>query len=193
MGQPAVWLKFHCVQGFDAGSSRDYGTALTRSSRGRGTAMQELDQGRQGRVRRRNLLAIAAQRAPALAERLPEGFKGRWTRRHWAHASLFATFGALLVALVPGFDHALESSPATQRASFLLPLPQLQASRNGNDDRWQTVTLKSGETLSAVFDQLHIPQGELARVARQPKLQPMLRKLRPGTQIAFNLPADGSV
>ncbi len=98
--------------------------------------MHELDQGRHGRVLRRNLLAIAAQRAPALVERIPEGFKGRWTRRHWAHASLLATLGALLAALIPGFDHALESSATGQRASFLLPLPQLQANR-GNDDRWQ--------------------------------------------------------
>jgi murein DD-endopeptidase MepM/ murein hydrolase activator NlpD len=155
--------------------------------------MQELDQGRHGRVRRRNLLAIAAQRAPALAERIPEGFKGRWTRRHWAHASLFATCGALLFALVPGFDHALESSANAQRASFLLPLPQLQSNAGGNGDRWQTVTLKAGESLSAVFDELDIPQSELVRVAKQPTLQPMLRRLRPGTEIAFNLPADGSV
>jgi hypothetical protein len=155
--------------------------------------MQELDQGRQGRVRRRNLLAIAAQRAPALAERIPEGFKGRWTRRHWAHASLFATCGALLFALVPGFDQALQSSANAQRASFLLPLPQLQANAGANGDRWQTVTLKAGQTLSAVFDELNIPQRELVRVAKQPSLQPMLRRLRPGAEIAFNLPADGSV
>jgi murein DD-endopeptidase MepM/ murein hydrolase activator NlpD len=155
--------------------------------------MQELDQGRHGRVRRRNLLAIAAQRAPALAERLPEEFKGRWTRRHWAHASLFATCGALLLALVPGFDHALGAAPNSQRASFLLPLPQLPANRGANGDRWQTITLKAGESLSSVFDDLDIPQRELLRVAKQPSLQPMLRKLRPGAQIAFNLPADGSV
>ena len=156
--------------------------------------MQELDQGRHGRVLRRNLLAIAAQRAPALVERLPEGFKGRWTRRHWAHASLFATLGALLAMLVPGFDHALGSGSASiQRSSFLLPLPQLQAGRGSGGDRWQTVTLKAGQTLSGVFDDLDIPQRELVRVARQPTLQPMLRRLRPGTQIAFNLPPDGSV
>jgi murein DD-endopeptidase MepM/ murein hydrolase activator NlpD len=156
--------------------------------------MQELDQGRHGRVLRRNLLAIAAQRAPALVERIPEGFKGRWTRRHWAHASLFATLGALLATLVPGFQHALDSgSPSVQRSSFLLPLPQLQAGSGGNGDRWQTVTLKAGQTLSAIFDELDIPQRELMRVAKQPTLQPMLRRLRPGTQIAFNLPSDGSV
>ena len=155
--------------------------------------MQELDQGRHGRVLRRNLLAIAAQRAPALVERIPEGFRGRWTRRQWAHVSLLATCGALLIALVPGFDHALESPGGSQRASFLLPLPQLQADSGANGDRWQTVTLKSGQTLSTIFDQLHIPQRELVRVAKQPTLQPMLRHLRPGTEIAFNLPADGSV
>ena len=155
--------------------------------------MQQLDQGRHGRVRRRNLLAIAAQRAPVLVERIPEGFKGRWTRRHWAHASLFATCAALLATLVPGFDHALGSPSSAQRASFLLPLPRLQASHDIGSDRWQTVTLKAGQSLSAVFDELHIPQRELMRVAKQPTLQPMLRRLRPGTQIAFNLPEDGSV
>ena len=94
---------------------------------------------------------------------------------------------------MPGFDHALQSPANAQRASFLLPLPQLQANGGANGDRWQTVTLKAGQTLSAVFDQLNIPQRELLRVAKQPTLQPMLRKLRPGAEIAFNLPADGSV
>ena len=54
---------------------------------------------------------LSALRADALRRyaglRMPAGFNGRWTRRQWAHASLFASIIALLGALVPGFDQAL--------------------------------------------------------------------------------------
>ena len=44
-----------------------------------------------------------------VAERLPAGFNGRWTRRHWAHASLFATLGALF----PDRGNSSGSTPQT--------------------------------------------------------------------------------
>ena len=62
--------------------------------------------GRHQRVRLNNLREAALHRT-GLATRLPAGFNGRWTRRHWAHASLFATLGALVAAIVPGFDQAM--------------------------------------------------------------------------------------
>ena len=47
--------------------------------------------------------------------RLPAAFNGRWTRRHWAHASLFATIGMLVAAIVPGFSTVLEPAQGVQR------------------------------------------------------------------------------
>ena len=128
----------------------------------------------------------AATPQPAMA------FNGRWTRRHWAHASLFATMGALVAAIVPGFSTAMHTAPNTQRTTLSLALPQLRL-HQGNTDRWQSVTLKSGQTLSAVFSELGIPYDQLEKVMQHPKIKPALRKLRPGTALSFNLPSDGSV
>ena len=128
----------------------------------------------------------AATPQPAMA------FNGRWTRRHWAHASLFATMGALVAAIVPGFSTVLEPAQGVQRTVLSLPLPRLQLSGD-NVDRWQSVTLRSGQTLSSVFNELGIPYSQLQTVMQHPKIKPALRRLRPGTALSFNLPADGSV
>ncbi len=124
--------------------------------------------------------------------RLPAAFNGRWTRRHWAHASLFATIGMLVAAIVPGFSTVLEPAQGVQRTVLSLPLPRLQLSGD-NVDRWQSVTMRSGQTLSSVFNELGIPYSQLQTVMQHPKIKPALRRLRPGTALSFNLPADGSV
>src|SRR5690606_26782012 len=64
-------------------------------------------------IREQNLRAAAENTANEsryadpgdAAARFP--FNGRWTRRDWAHASLFATLGALVIGLVPGFSNAM--------------------------------------------------------------------------------------
>ena len=59
-----------------------------------------------------------------LRQRFPAAFNTRWTRRHWVHASLFATLGALLATIVPGFSSQLQ--PASQlHATLPLSLPPL--------------------------------------------------------------------
>ena len=60
-----------------------------------------------------------------VAERLPAGFNGRWTRRHWAHASLFATLGALVAAIVPGFNPDSQVPASVARTTMSLALPPL--------------------------------------------------------------------
>src|SRR3954468_6410152 len=61
-----------------------------------------------------------------LARRLPAAFNGRWTRRHWAHASLFATLGALVAAIVPGLSPQLSSATTlAPRTTLALALPSL--------------------------------------------------------------------
>lgn len=146
-------------------------------------------------VRRENL-----ERARVNADRsvspdsVPHG--GRWTRRHWAHASVVTTMGVLLAAIVPGFSSVLEhpGDLKMQRMTLALSLPKLdKRAARSTDDQWQSVTLKPGQTLSGVFEELGIPYDQLARVMQHPKIKPTLRKLRPGTALSFNLPADGSV
>lgn len=146
-------------------------------------------------VRRDNLARVtAAHPALQVSGALPAAFNGRWTRRHWAHASLFATIGALLAAIVPGFSTAMQTAPDTQRTTMSLALPRLSlAPGQANADRWHTVSLKSGQTLSGVFSELGIPHSQLQNVMQHPRIKPALRRLRPGTELSFNLPADGSV
>ncbi|QIL19632.1 peptidoglycan DD-metalloendopeptidase family protein [Thermomonas sp. HDW16] len=136
--------------------------------------------------------AQASTSHEAPAPRFSQAFNGRWTRRHWMHASLFATMGALLAAIIPGFSTAMHETPNTQRTTLALALPRLHLGSE-TADRWQSVTLKSGQTLSGVFGELGIPYDQLAKVMQHPKIKPALRKLRPGTALSFNLPADGSV
>ena len=99
--------------------------------------------------------------------RLPASFNGRWSRRHWAHASLFASILALLGALVPGFDQALALPKHSQRASLALPLPQIgpkqaKAGPTRKGDSWQVINVRAGETAGDIFEQLQIPQADLA-------------------------------
>ncbi|MFT4179044.1 MAG: M23 family metallopeptidase [Thermomonas sp.] len=145
-------------------------------------------------VRRENLERARANADVPASRSIPHPFNaGRWTRRDWAHASLIATIGVLLAAIVPGFSTALEGGAQNaQRMTLSLGLPKL-GKQGSNQDRWQSVTLKKGQTLSGVFEELGIPYDQLEKVMQHPKIKPALRKLRPGTVMSFNLPADGSV
>ena len=143
---------------------------------------------------------LSALRADALHRyanlRIPHGFNGRWTRRQWAHASLFASIIALLGALVPGFDQALALPSHAPRASMALALPQIGpkkvvAGPTRKGDSWQVVNVRSGETASDIFNQLQIPQADLARLLKYPGVNMEMRRLRPGAEIAFDLPPGG--
>src|SRR3954447_14055592 len=83
-----------------------------------------------------------------LAKRLPAAFNGRWTRRHWAHASLFATLGALVAAIVPGFSgHAATTASLAPHTTLALALPSLPLAqlRGRPGDSWQLVTVQRGQ------------------------------------------------
>src|SRR3546814_15808940 len=110
------------------------------------------DPGRGNLIRIRNLRA-AALNGKGLAAALPAGFNGRWTRRHWMHASLFALLGTLVMAIVPGFPntisssaaHASASTPLTTRSLLLTPLPS--SARHAPTvarKHWHAVNIKLG-------------------------------------------------
>lgn len=147
-----------------------------------------------GRRERLRLLREAALHRKVLA-RLPTGFDGRWTRRHWMHASLFATLGALVAAIVPGFSSAMQAPAQLPRTSMALALPPLSlAQLHGHaGDSWQIVSVERGQTLSHVFDDLGIPQADLQRVLSHPGVKKQLTRLSPGTELAFDLPVDGQL
>ena len=118
----------------------------------------------------------------------------RWSRRQWAHASLAATAGALLLAIVPGFNTAVDVPHATRLTTMALALPAPTAApevpQAAND--WMPVTVEKGQTLGAIFDQLGIPAATMHALLEQPGARQALTRLRPGAQIGFSFDPPGA-
>ncbi len=148
------------------------------------------------RTRLNNLREAALYRT-ALSHRIPAalkpaGFNGRWTRRQWAHASLFAMLGALVAAIVPGFSNAMQGPSHIPSANLALALPPLPLARlrEQSGDSWQLITVQSGQTLGALFEELDIPAATMHRILEQPGAKQALTKIMPGTELGFDLPLN---
>jgi murein DD-endopeptidase MepM/ murein hydrolase activator NlpD len=148
-----------------------------------------------GRRARLETLREAALHRKVFVSRLPAAFNGRWTRRHWAHASLFATLGMLVAAIVPGFSAPLHSPNQSARTTLALALPALPLAqlRGHSGDSWQLVTVQRGQTLASLFADLDIPAGTLGQLLEQPGARQALSHLKPGTVLGFDLPVDGQL
>lgn len=122
-------------------------------------------------------------------------FNGRWSRRQWAHASLFATAAMLAAAIVPGFSRPVvgrDHAPAA-RSSMVLTLPPLRRAELQGDS-WQMVQVKRGQTLASILKDLGIPQATREKLLAQPAVKDqLLHSLKPGTQLAFDLPVGGQL
>src|SRR5690606_18082294 len=118
------------------------------------------DAQRSARVRLRNLRELARQAASRQKEAATETIGGRrWARRQWAHASLVATAGALLLAIVPGFNTAVDVPQAARLTtmSLALPAPAKPTPAEAVAGDWMLVNVEKGQTLGAIFDELGIP------------------------------------
>ena len=143
------------------------------------------------RRQRLDALRESVLHRPVLARQLSDGFNGRWSRRQWAHASLFATLAMLVAAIVPGFTPERDSAPVQpSRLSMALPLPSLPLARLRGEagDSWQSVRVERGQTLGQLFAQLGIPAATLQRVLKQPGARETLTRLKPGMELQFDLP-----
>jgi len=143
-----------------------------------------------GRRERLKALREAALHRPVLARHLTDGFNGRWSRRQWAHASLFATIGMLVAAIVPGFSPSANTPVHTPRHSMALALPPLPIARSRSEtgDSWQLIRVERGQTLGSLFEQLGLPASTMHRILDQPGAKAALTKMRPGTELGFDLP-----
>ncbi|TZF88606.1 M23 family metallopeptidase [Cognatilysobacter lacus] len=123
------------------------------------------------------------------------GFNGRWSRRQWAHASLFATAAMLAAAIVPGFDRpvATRGDVLAPRHSMALALPPLKLTQ-ARGDSWQMVQVKRGQTLASIMKDMGIAQATREMLLAQPSVKDqLLHAMKPGTQLAFDLPVGGDL
>ncbi|QDH68845.1 M23 family metallopeptidase [Marilutibacter alkalisoli] len=148
----------------------------------------------QGRRERLKALREAALHRPVLARHLSDGFNGRWSRRQWVTASLFASMGLLVAAIVPGFDTDVTAPTHVPRQSMALALPPLpvRSEEEARGDSWHVVTVQPGQTLGQLFEEQGVPASLLQRILEQPSAKQALGRLRPGTELAFDLPVDGN-
>jgi murein DD-endopeptidase MepM/ murein hydrolase activator NlpD len=122
-----------------------------------------------------------------------EDFHGRWSREHWMLASMFATMGALVIAIVPGFTNAMHA-PTAKRATFSLSLPTLpNAKAPAPAENWQIIRVKKGQTLGSLFNDLNLSAGDMQRVLAQAGAKQPLSHLRDGDELAFDIPAPGTL
>ncbi len=130
-----------------------------------------------------------------LKRHLPAAFNESWTRRHWIHASLFVTIGALAATIVPGFSNAIDAPVPLANSTLALPLPPLSLARQAETpgDSWQILRVQPGQTLSNLFEQASIPATVMHRILEHPGTREVLTRLRPGTEIAFDMPLNGEL
>ena len=126
-------------------------------------------------------------------------FSGRWTRRQWAHASLFATLGALVAAVVPGFSGpatgTMQASLSAPRItqSLALPAPAATPREDIAHDNWRQVTVESGQTLGRIFEDLGLSASTMHRLLDAADDRQALTRLRPGAVLGFDIAADGQL
>lgn len=74
----------------------------------------------------------------------------------------------------------------TQPENLILP-PEHQARLSNNEPKpiikWQTVTIKTRDSLSKIFRDHHISQGQLSEILTLPDSKRILANLKPGTKI----------
>ena len=119
----------------------------------------------------------------------------RWNRRQWIHASLFTTIGILVATIIPGFSTAMHAPPAAPYAVLPLELPELSEARLAGTagDSWQIVKVRPGQTLGSLFKELGIPRETMQRILKNADAKAALTRLKPGTELAFDLPVSGAL
>ena len=157
---------------------------------------------RSGRRERLDKLRESILHRKVLARHLPGlngTFSGRWTRRQWAHASLFATLGALVAAVVPGFSGpaagTMQASLSAPRITQALVLPALATAPRQDlaHDNWRQVTVESGQTLGRIFEDLGLPASSMHRLLDAAKDRSALTRLRPGAVLGFDIAGEGQL
>jgi murein DD-endopeptidase MepM/ murein hydrolase activator NlpD len=119
----------------------------------------------------------------------------RWTRRQWIHASLFTAIGVMVATIVPGFSTVVQTPTAAPHAVLALDLPELSKERQEGTvgDSWQIVKVRPGQTLGSLFKDLGIPRETMQRILKNADAKAALTKLKPGTELAFDLPVTGGL
>ena len=88
-----------------------------------------------------------------------------------------------------------QPAPCAARTTLALALPPLPLAklRGQTGDSWQIVHVERGQTLGALFEELDVPAATMHQLLDQPGAKQALTRMKPGTELAFDLPVDGQL
>src|SRR5690606_4206218 len=86
-----------------------------------------------------------------------------------------------------------QASLAAPRTTLALALPALPLHRRAPTDSWQMVTVDDGQTLGDLFEQVGVPASTMHALLDATSERKALVRLRPGTVIGFDIPAEGQL
>ncbi len=104
-------------------------------------------------------------------------------------AGIMATM--LLFAFALPSSETIAKHKKLQLAMPTEPLLNLIAETVSTDINWQQVTIKKGQTLSSIFDDLNLSQTLLYNIIHLNKEAKQLTKIYPGADLAFNMDNGG--
>ena len=125
------------------------------------------------------------------------GSPAGWRREHWLLAAFGVVAATCAGVIIPaGVAAKPENIPITTVA---VPLPQITIDALALDanvkaePEWQTVHVRSGQTLGEIFEQQGIASTELARLLDHQGKVAGLCHIHPGDEFAFRRNADGAI
>lgn len=99
-----------------------------------------------------------------------------------------------MITIIPAFASALRPpDTALTHTTLSLVLPPMAQTAPAARSTWQTVEVRSGQTLGAVFEQMGVPSSVMHQVLEQPGARGPLSRLRAGTELEFNIAEHGEL
>lgn len=122
-----------------------------------------------------------------------------WRRKHWLLAGVGAGIVVLSGIIIPGFAVAMrQTSESMPLTTLNLDVPQLAAVDDSAmtapvEPEWQSVSVKSGQTLGSIFQQQGLSATDLSRLLDHQGNASALCHIHPGDEFAFQRNGDGSL
>jgi murein DD-endopeptidase MepM/ murein hydrolase activator NlpD len=127
-----------------------------------------------------------------------------WRREHWILGGTAVLLTVLVGVIMPTFASATRNEAADVAYTTLaLDLPALPAGAEAeaaitalaadamNEPAWRIATVRPGQTLSDIFREQGLSPTDLQRALDTQKDATAMRRIRPGTEFAFDIDASG--
>lgn len=123
-----------------------------------------------------------------------------WRHRHWLLAGILFAAVTIVGLMAPHGANATRDPVASDFVTLTLPVPALPLGADGTVDAiggeaadWETVTVKSGQTVGAIFHAQGVPGNAMQALLQNKDNTNALVRIHPGEEFAFAHAADGQL